>query len=99
MLEPLRDFEISLICRYLPAKLKLEELARLNSTWHHYIFKNYFWTKFPQFKLISSGPRLLKKFSTLAGISIPNIEAYIEPGNEGLLSTARDFSCSQFEFK
>lgn len=45
---PLREFEVSVIVKFVPASTKLTVLALLNKSWSALLSKNYAWSYFPK---------------------------------------------------
>ena len=79
MLLNLREFEVSIIARFLSARDKLLAMALLNHRWHYLIGKHYFWSRFPEpgpFSLLTDFICFFDSFSELTGIEIPYFNAY-----------------------
>ena len=71
LLPPLREFEVSIIARYLSAKDKLATASLLNSSWNTLVHRNYAWSVTPSLSrtcLILPYISFLKGFTNLNGI-------------------------------
>ena len=74
LLKGLREFEVSIVARYLGAKDKLLRMARANKQWHQLVSKHYAWATFPQpgpRSLLSDFTSFFDRFSELTGIQVP----------------------------
>lgn len=71
----LREFEASIIARYLTTRDKLLKIAYLNKKWHALVFKHYSWASFPTRGpkcILSDYMKFFDKFSEVTGIIIPD---------------------------
>ena len=82
LIPQLREFEVSIVARFLPAKAKLLTTALLNRAWHELLLsKNYAWHVFPLFDdtlqlfHLRETKAFLGQFSSLSGAALPLLHA------------------------
>ena len=76
LLLSLRDFEVSIIVRFLSAKEKLLTMALLSKRWHALISKHYSWEHLPSRGpncLLSGYLDFLDKFDEFTGMRVPSL--------------------------
>ncbi len=74
LLAPLREFEVSIIARFLSCKDKLTVAARLNSSWRALTTKSYAWTRLPSFSpdcLVSDFVNFFDCFPSVSCLHVP----------------------------
>ena len=93
LLPPLKEFEVALIVRYIPAREKLLTFALLNKTWHSLIFKHYSWSRLPQpgpMCQLSDFMRFFDSFPALPLVEVPEFPIdFITPHRMGVLEGAK----------
>ena len=96
MLGLLRDFEVSVIVKFLSFSERLKVLMLLSRSWLRFIFKNYAWSSFPtqsQVFLVSGFLNFINSFHNLAGIDLPYFPgSLLTPERIALLQTAESVS-------
>ena len=74
----LREFEASIVARFLNAKDKLLSIALINKHWHQLVSRHYAWSRYPSrgpTTLLSDFLNFLGSFSELTGVEIPDLPA------------------------
>ena len=80
LLPPLNLFEVSVVSKFIPARLKLCVCACLSRAWHSFIFQNYSWASFPDLLYEQSREAViefLSKFDSLSGIRVKMEDIYL----------------------
>ena len=73
LLPLLREFEVSIVARFLSAQEKLTVFSLLSKSWHSLISKNYSWAAFPKRGpacLVSDYIHFFDSFTELGGVSV-----------------------------
>ena len=83
----LREFEVSIIARFLTAKEKLQIMALLNRSWNRLVSKHYAWTWLPErgpMCLLSDYLSFLENFTEFSGLFIPEVPSILLSHKEGV---------------
>ena len=93
-----REFELSIIFRFLSYKDKLLKMALVKKSWNSLISKHYTWSRFPKrcpHFLITEFVNFMNRFSELTGIDVTGFHKSSWQANRLSASKEHNLSASQ----